>query len=356
MRIGSAGLGAVPETCGRSMCVFRTTPPRPRQLTGVGSRKIAPQSGRTPPDALGTWFWETGIRVAPGNTAAQSDTELEPCTVVLPQWFRGCRLAVGKRRRGCPQGKVMMQHLSRCGVLALMCCAGSLVLLPVVSRAQDVLSARPALIHYVEGKVLLFGGPTEDEAVARVRHLGDGDRLVTKTGWAELLLAPGIMLRAGPQTNFEMVKADLSNLSVRLLSGSALIHVVKGSYRDVLSVSCGDSVVRFSKKGLYRVDAPTEELPRLKVLSGKAVVSMGGVEHEVTEKWSLPLVGAAGQLVPEKFDRSRKDALQKWHKARVATQPKSEGPDPYGPEVGCCRAPPRKLGPPPHSELPPPPG
>ena len=210
----------------------------------------------------------------------------------------------------------MMRHLSWWGALALVCCAGSLVLLPVVSRADGVVSARPGLIHYVEGKVLLFGDPPEDEAIARFRHLGDGDRLVTETGWAELLLAPGILLRAGPQTNFEMVKANLSKLSVRIISGSALIHVVKGSYRDALSVSCGDSVVRFSKKGLYRVDAPTGELPRLKVLRGEALVTMGGVEHKVTKKWSLPLAGSPGQLAPEKLDRSKKDALRKWHEGK----------------------------------------
>ena len=249
----------------------------------------------------------------------------------------------------------MLRHPSRLGVLTLAFCAGVLVLRPVVSRADGVVSARPGLIHYVEGEVLLFGDSVGGVAIALFRHLEDGDRLVTETGWAELMLAPGIMLRAGPQTNFEMVKADLSKLSVRIISGSALIHVVKGSYRDALAVSCGDGVVRFRKKGLYRVDAPTGELPRLKVLRGEALVTMGGVEHKVTKKWSLPLAGSSGQLAPEKLDRSKKDALRKWHEARVATQPKSEGPDPYGPGVGCCRAPPRKLGPPPHSELPPPP-
>jgi uncharacterized protein YfaS (alpha-2-macroglobulin family) len=112
--------------------------------------------------------------------------------------------------------------------------------------------------------------------------------------------------------------ADLSDLKVRLISGSAALHVVSNAYLDGLSVHSGNALVRFDKLGVYRLDAPAGELLRLKVFDGKAVVSANGSKHKVKKKWSLAWAEPDSEPTIEKFDRSQKDSLDKWQGERVA--------------------------------------
>jgi hypothetical protein len=98
-----------------------------------------------------------------------------------------------------------------------------------------------------------------------------------------------LLLGLGESTELEMVQPHLSDLKVRLISGSAALHVVSNAYLDGLSVHSGNALVRFDKLGVYRLDAPAGELLRLKVFDGKAVVSANGSKHKVKKKWSLAL-------------------------------------------------------------------
>ena len=115
-----------------------------------------------------------------------------------------------------------------------------------------------------------------------------------------------------------MVQPHLSDLKVRLISGSAALHVVSNAYLDGLSVHSGNALVRFDKLGVYRLDAPAGELLRLKVFDGKAVVSANGSKHKVKKKWSLALAEPDSEPIVEKFDRSQKDSLDKWQGEKVA--------------------------------------
>jgi hypothetical protein len=193
-----------------------------------------------------------------------------------------------------------------------------LAFLAVASWAQSPYSARAGLIFHVEGKAQVVGESKPVSSDKRLRHLEAGEHLRTQEGRVEVILAPGLILRVAENTEFEMVKAHLSDLTVRLISGSAILHVVRDSYLGSLSVLSGDKVVKFQKLGVYRLNVPADKSLGLKVFGGQAVVSANGFEHKVKKKWSLELAASASRPVLAKLDRSQKDSLDEWHLDRKA--------------------------------------
>ena len=124
------------------------------------------------------------------------------------------------------------------------------------------------------------------------RHLETGQRVRTEAGRVELILAPGIFLAVGQNTELEMIKPHLSELEIELISGSASLSVVDDSYLEGLSIRSGDTEVRFDRRGVYRLDAPAGERLRLKVFRGWAVVSVNESDHKIKKRWSLALAEA----------------------------------------------------------------
>ena len=193
-----------------------------------------------------------------------------------------------------------------------------LAFLAVASWAQSPYSGRAGLIFHVEGKAQVLAESKGGSSEKLVQHLEAGQHLRTEAGRVEVILAPGLILRAGGNTEFEMVKPHLSDLRVRLISGSAILHVVRDSYLGSLSVLSGDTVVKFQKLGVYRLDVPAEKSLGLKVFGGQAVVSANGFEHKVKKKWSLELADPASRPLLARFDRSQRDSLDEWHRERTA--------------------------------------
>ena len=188
---------------------------------------------------------------------------------------------------------------------------------------QSPSSGRAGLVYEVEGQAALLKG-SGPEPTPGQRHLGAGQRVRTEAGRVELILAPGIFLAVGQNTELEMTKPHLSDLQLKLISGSAALRAVNDSYLEGLSIRCGDAVVRFNKVGEYRLDAPAGERLRLKVFRGRAVVSASESDHKVKKKWSLALAEAHSEPLLEKFDSSKKDVLDQWHQARVAAIEQAE--------------------------------
>ena len=191
-----------------------------------------------------------------------------------------------------------------------------LAFLAVASSAQSPYSGRAGLIFHVEREAQVVGESEPVSSDKRLRHLEAGERLRTQEARVEVILAPGLILRVGENTEFEMVKAHLSDLTVRMISGSAILHVVSGSHSGSLSVLSGDKVVKFQKLGVYRLDVGSDKSLGLKVFGGQAVVSANGFDHKVKKKWSLELADPVGRPLLAKFDRSRKDSLDEWHRER----------------------------------------
>ncbi len=187
--------------------------------------------------------------------------------------------------------------------------------LPAAGEGQQVISVKAGLIHYADGDVFLEREPLRIQPHEFV-HVRSGQRLHTGRGMAEVLLAPGHVLRAGEWTEIEMVSDDIGGAKVRLLEGVALIDFIGRYSDDDVLLLYGDAAVRFKRAGVYRVDARPGEVATLRVFRGSALVSVGGVEYEVKAKRSLPLRAEQGRLTVARFDRGRRDSLDSWSGTR----------------------------------------
>ena len=182
---------------------------------------------------------------------------------------------------------------------------------------QSPFSDRPGFIYHVEGTAAVIS-PSGSEARAKpLRHLRAGQHLRTEVGRVEVMLAPGLILRAAEKTEIKMVKVHPRDLQLRLISGSAALQVVSNSHLDSLSIHSGDSTVKFRRLGQYRLDAPAGESPQLKVFGGQAAVFAYGVEHKVKKKCSLAFSEPDNRAILARFDPTQKDSFDQWHRERT---------------------------------------
>ena len=183
--------------------------------------------------------------------------------------------------------------------------------------AQSVISLRPGLIHYTEGKVLLSGAKGQQGRRGKFVHLRTGQRLSTKGGHAELVLLPGTFLRQDDNSEIEMLSAKNSGVEFRLISGSIFVDIAKGTSKDLLTLKCGASVVQFEKRGLYRCDNQPGKDPSLSVYRGKASVAAFGRQFQLKSERSIPVAQDSQPLLIATFNRSKKDAFAKWNQTRA---------------------------------------
>ena len=191
------------------------------------------------------------------------------------------------------------------------------LLIPAAVSAQSAISVRAGLISYFEGPVELSDPTKSQKAAGGLIHIEEGQLLTTKRGRAELLLLPGVFLRAGEQSEVEMVSSQISDVRVRLFSGSIVINLINKSSKDSVSILCRQAVVRFAKHGLYRIDDRPGEPPFVKVFRGKALITAFGSEHVVKSKQFMLLTKpVAGESISA-FDRSDLDSLDRWSRKRA---------------------------------------
>src|ERR1700719_2012303 len=137
--------------------------------------------------------------------------------------------------------------------------------------AQTAISAHSGMIHYVEGQVQLEGQTVEPK-FGEFPEVKKGQTMATQEGRAEVLLTPGVFLRLAEDSSFKMISNRLSDTSLEVLSGSALIEVDELLKDNSIQVKVKDASVELSKKGLYRFEA---EPSRLRVYDGEARVTSG---------------------------------------------------------------------------------
>ena len=193
----------------------------------------------------------------------------------------------------------------------------------VPARAQNAVSVRPGLIQHTEGTVLLRDRvkiPRHQNVV----HLEEGRRLVTREGRAEVILSAGAILRIGPQSEVDMVRAEVSDIQIQLRKGSCLLDVRKRIGLDAITILAGQGSIRFSKKGLYRIDIPAESPPVVKVFRGAATVSMDAVEVMVRSKHSVVLAGPLDGADTEAFSTKERDEFDRWSQERASVLAQEE--------------------------------
>jgi hypothetical protein len=119
----------------------------------------------------------------------------------------------------------------------------------------------------------------------------------------------------GEDTQVQMLSSRLSDVRLRLLSGSAVIEADEIEKSNSITAVVRDSEVHLLRSGLYRLDAVEEESPRLRVLNGEALVTTPGGEFRLKSKKEIEL---AGDPQARKFDPEDTDALDRWSKRRAS--------------------------------------
>lgn len=172
--------------------------------------------------------------------------------------------------------------------------------------AQDVISAKAGLIHWIEGDVKL-AGKTVVLKPAEFAEMKKGDELQALLGRAEVLLGPGIFLRAAENTTFRLISSSLDDTRLELTQGSILVEAGEFNPRHHgLIIKTGQDEIEVVKHGLYRIDA---EPALLRVYDGVATVVAGGQTVTVKEGRQTALGPVPN---PEKFDKERSDAFFRW--------------------------------------------
>ncbi|HYO84519.1 MAG TPA: FecR family protein [Bryobacteraceae bacterium] len=172
--------------------------------------------------------------------------------------------------------------------------------------AQDVISAKPGLIHYTEGAVTLGGKPVELKA-GEYPEVKKGQELATDAGRVEVLLSPGVFLRLAENSSARLVANALEDVKIELLRGSMLLEVGEFDRKfNNLSVTAGDAAIEVVNRGLVRID---REPALLKVYEGSVAVVAGGQPLTIKEGRQTLL---SGVLAPERFNKDGNDAFHRW--------------------------------------------
>jgi hypothetical protein len=172
------------------------------------------------------------------------------------------------------------------------------------------ISAKPGVVNYIEGTIYLNGAKLSESA-NRNTILSAGDVLSSENGKAEVLLAPGIFLRIGEQSDIRMVSPSLVDTQVAIVRGEAIIEaagLIKGS---TVQVTDHGATITIEKDGLYRFKA--DEPPSAAVLEGKAMLYFGQEKLELGKNHETILTAG---LKSEKFNPKQEDELYAWSNVR----------------------------------------
>ncbi len=188
----------------------------------------------------------------------------------------------------------------------------ALILLGFTSSAsgQAIISAKSGVINYTEGQVTLNDKDVVLKANS-VPQMQPAQVLKTGDGRAEILLSPGVFLRAGENSSLKLLSDRIVDTRLELIGGSIIVECAELSKDDSVTVLYKDATVSLEKSGLYRIDS---EPAVLRVYDGEAAVQQGGQSQTIRKGRLLPLNGV---LVAEKFDAKAGDALFRWARRRA---------------------------------------
>src|SRR6476469_4635568 len=161
--------------------------------------------------------------------------------------------------------------------------------------AQQAISARSGMVHYIEGEVFT-GDQKVDGKFGNFPQVKEKQVLRTEEGRAEVLLTPGVFARVGENSSFQMITNSLIDTRLEFLSGSMIVESDDILKDNAVTVVAKDATVHLRKTGIYRFDA---EPPELRVLKGAVDVEAGGKTFELKEG---KLLNLTGDMAVEKFD------------------------------------------------------
>jgi hypothetical protein len=179
----------------------------------------------------------------------------------------------------------------------------------IPAQAQLVVSTKAGLINLHQGDVTL----NDEEIVtskSRFAEMKNGDVIRTREGRAEVLLAPGAILRLSENSAMRMDSNDIVNTRVELVDGVAILEVMQFPKDSSIEVLLGRDKVAVQKEGVYRLDAETR---LVRVYAGElAVVS----NDELRKIGNGREVTLDGTFSIAKFDRKENDEFSRWAERR----------------------------------------
>ncbi len=181
---------------------------------------------------------------------------------------------------------------------------------PATLAAQNTYGAVPGSLNFVQGQANIDGRPldTKSPPNGQPRQLRVGETLATANGSADILLAPGALLRLGEDSTVRMVAADANRTEVQLQAGRANVSVNVVRQDHLLLVDTQNGQTQMLSQGLYTFNAATHTV---RVFNGEAYVFPGSdtssAVKPVTVKESHEIVLGGEPAKPEKFDRDTAD-------------------------------------------------
>ncbi len=200
----------------------------------------------------------------------------------------------------------MLRTVGVRALLALVAVAGSSAI------AQNVISAKSGLIHYVEGDVFI-GDKAVEMKYSVFPNLKDDEVLRTSEGRAEVLLTPGMFLRLAENSSVRMVSSKLTDTKVQILTGVVLLETAELFPEYPITLMYKDKTVTFKKTGLIGIDA---DHGTLRVYSGEASVEKGGELMSVKQAKLVNLDDAV--MLASKFDNKTTDEFFRWAARRAS--------------------------------------
>jgi FecR protein len=197
----------------------------------------------------------------------------------------------------------------------------SSALLSTASFAQNVISAHPGTLNYIEGQVSVEGRQVTLKSVGQTT-LQPGEYLATANGKAEVLLTPGVFLRLGSDTTVKMISPDLTHTEIQLDHGRATVEVDQIYKQNRILIDQPGGQTQVLQNGFYEFDAANSAV---RVFEGRAAV-FPGLDFNANIKpivlkgeHQLALTATAGSIKPAKFDRNAtqaSDNLYAWSDLR----------------------------------------
>jgi hypothetical protein len=190
----------------------------------------------------------------------------------------------------------------------LLFCAASALITPI--SAQKVVSAKAGLITYLQGPAFVDGKRVVLKT-ARFPQMRNGETLSTGRGRAELLLAPGVVLRLSENSQVRLDDTQLADTRVTFQRGDALIEIVQLPEGNRIQVGLGETTTELTRSGLYRFGiSQNDSAPStLRVYGGEALVRCGANTADARRGMAVQLDST---LAVKKFDRKQKDYLHTW--------------------------------------------
>jgi hypothetical protein len=168
-------------------------------------------------------------------------------------------------------------------------------------------------VNYIEGQVSINGAPVARQQVGQAA-LQAREVLDTGTGKAEVLLSPGVFVRAGNNSGIRMLAPELVDPRVEVTHGEVMVEVdqkLKDQRLDVIERGADTSIL---KPGLYRFNS---DQGRVEVIDGKARVTENDKSQDIGKGKEVTLNGTATtDLKPVSFDRKAEDDLYAWSNIR----------------------------------------